>query len=197
MPENSDRQLVEDLIHIYSREIMACGHPKMCWKLTIPSLSQELQAGPVVVYQTGPIGFCTLCAELAEVRQAAEEAARVLIQNEIGLYAARYMQSKSIRVEVANEILLKINLLFHAEHQNALSRIVAKAVREAKRELITPQLVEDFHAAVAQGWCIPPNTGKTVDVDLGLAIVNNVIAVLRATLDADGSTSTTPKEDTK
>jgi hypothetical protein len=55
-----------------------------------------------------------------------------------------------------------------------------KLLAEARQEIVTPELVESLHAAVAQGWCVPPNTSKAMDCDLALAIVNNVIAALRA-----------------
>jgi len=55
---------------------------------------------------------------------------------------------------------------------------LAQAEEQTKLE-VTADLVESIHAAVAQGWCVPPNTSKPMDVDLALAIVNNVLAELR------------------
>lgn len=43
--------------------------------------------------------------------------------------------------------------------------------------------------AVARGWCHPKNSSKTVDTDLGYAIVDEVIAVLNADMIARSSAS--------
>ena len=48
-----------------------------------------------------------------------------------------------------------------------------------EEETMNAELVEKIHAAVAQGWCVAPNTSKSMDVELGLAIVNKVIEVVR------------------
>jgi hypothetical protein len=40
--------------------------------------------------------------------------------------------------------------------------------------------IETIRAAVAGGWCVPPNTAKEMDVDLGEAIVQALVPVVAA-----------------
>src|SRR5258708_3494286 len=97
-----------------SREIMKCGHPKSCRDFQVLLVPDE---------PTGEIRFpfCTLCADLAEVRQSSEEAGSqqtdILLRNHVLL-------AEQIKAVEATRSQWLVN-------HGALSRIVAKAVREA------------------------------------------------------------------
>ena len=94
----------------------------------------------------------------AEVAAALGEAALVAINSSTAHLAER-----------------NILALISQPYQAALDRRVAEAVQE----FISRDLVVPIHDAIARAWCVEPNTGKTVDVELGLAVFNNVLAALR------------------
>jgi len=58
-----------------------------------------------------PIVEDELAARDAEIRHQVLEQ----VTNEIGLYAAKYMQSRTPRVEIANEILKKLRALLESK----------------------------------------------------------------------------------
>ncbi len=159
-------------VYAASREIMKCGHPKSCWH------ESRYQLGPDADEETRAAfkgSYCTLCAELAEVREAAEEAAltralweaKTLVPSGNGDYQLGFLNGQAASQE-SIEKLIPVG--------GALDRIVAKAVREANQKALAT--IEELSKRAYDGDNISWGQIK---------------GAVRVALDADGSTPGTGK----